>query len=1707
MATKPVIFKFEDSSTGKIYQVEGDAGSTEAEAMSYLDTLSPEELGQYEFKPQASTPQTPAAPAPATQSVQDVFERGDDVALTPDFQDSPLADEDLQTYVDMARNPNIASSDIARFLSERGKIWTQQSEQELAAYRQAIAEGRETTTDVGYRSIVPDVLGPEVEMYDPDVGDWGAALEEGMAYNPMGVVTRLLQDWTDSDLQGGISKDSLRQQFPNLDDDSIENLHDSLIGELRRRELNNAGYQVEERDVNPGVRIAGNLLGSSSPVDIVPLGRGTTFGKRLLEGAVENVAADAAVQAGDVAYGAQDRYDFGQSLQAGIEGAALQGGIEGVVRGVTRLARGTPSTTAAAEPIAVPTSRSNSKKFKTELAETAVQANNYIHTITKDWKNAPEIEVHADFKKVDGVDDDAIGVYQADTGKVLINTAAAVKEAKRLKVDVEEVLNAVTYHESLGHYGLAQKFGDDLQATLHSFIEGADANLKGSLDRWLKQNPDAYAGSPYREALAMEEILAEMSEGGQIRQTFYDVIANKIKEFGRAMGLNLNFSHREVRAILAQAHKKVVGGDASPLAGSGNRYTTGDEPVDFTKIREGKISQRELDDYDRRNATVTYLHDMVKSGDTRVNEREVHLMRNDYQKAFDAIKNSDNPHEIKLAVKLSKTLDTLDDVINIVRNRDKGIANDNNRYMVTYHGSPHDFDAFDHSKMGSGEGAQVYGWGTYLTDTKDIAEGYKRRLSRLANPKIYGDVIDKYVLQSKKNPTPEEAHHRQEVLAWMGDFITFKLEGKKYKNGREAVEAMYRDPTNVDPVEAEEILSKVNWQQVDEAWNFVEKADIKPAKGRLYEVDVPDDAVWLDWDYQISDEVKDILSKKLGMKFQSKEELDKLVEQKKALEAKRNKVWQKEYNAQLELDAYHDEIVKDWEDNEDYINLKNEQGVATARDFAVWSAGVLDPSVKKRMSSLVDKRDAAREEYEEYWDKIQDVIDQMANDTTGEAVYRDLSSKLGSDEAASRALNDVGITGTRYLDGFSRNQGEGSFNYVVYSDKTPKILNKYMKPGRTTGIGKVNPDDLSPEELFEARNAYDILDNMTKDYEPVVFTMEDLTAEAEARGLTASDMLRRKEIEPGEWSRRLIMYDIAIDKLNTKLTDLYAKVQSGDASPAVRQEYADTLVRFQTLSSRIFGEQSEAGRALRTLQSLNYTKRRVEGLKATLEDVSAQGFEDLVNDPEFFNRFAKEVQDQLAEKSPKKSKLSGIWTNAINLPRAIMSSMDLSAPLRQGIFFIGKKEFWRAFPNMFKYAMSQQSYNDMMKEITRRPNYHRMVEANLPFSNAGGKINQREEDFMSDWAGKIPVLGIGVRASERAYTGFLNKVRADVFDSLVNDFEQAGVTINDKLLKDLGGFIGNATGRGSLNKKYNGAVPLLNTVFFSPRLIVARAQMLNPQYYATLHPSVRKEAIKSLLSFGSIALTVLTLASLSGADVETDPRSSDFGKIKAGNTRYDVLGGFAQYITLGARLILGEKLTATGEVSEYGNDYGEESRLDALANFGRNKLAPIASLWADYLDGQDAIGNDFNATTAVGSRLVPMYAQDTVEAIGEYGLAHGLAVSAPGLFGVATNTYTPYNLNPEEEVEAPESFTMKTLEDGANDQISVKNGVVTLSPEVQKQWQTKINEYVKLYMQEEISTPEWKTLTDKEKAEVIKDVRNDARKEAKKDMLEVLQLN
>ena len=74
----------------------------------------------------------------------------------------------------------------------------------------------------------------------------------------------------------------------------------------------------------------------------------------------------------------------------------------------------------------------------------------------------------------------------------------------------------------------------------------------------------------------------------------------------------------------------------------------------------------------------------------------------------------------------------------------KAIAEPGVRFLRTYHGSQAIFDKFDHSFMGSGEGAQAYGWGTYVSEVEGIAKAYAKSNATLHSDNGYKEALYKY---------------------------------------------------------------------------------------------------------------------------------------------------------------------------------------------------------------------------------------------------------------------------------------------------------------------------------------------------------------------------------------------------------------------------------------------------------------------------------------------------------------------------------------------------------------------------------------------------------------------------------------------------------------------------------------------------------------------------------------------------------------------------------------------------------------------------------------------------------------------------------------------------------------------------------------------------------------------------------------------------
>lgn len=385
--------------------------------------------------------------------------------------------------------------------------------------------------------------------------------------------------------------------------------------------------------------------------------------------------------------------------------------------------------------------------------------------------------------------------------------------------------------------------------------------------------------------------------------------------------------------------------------------------------------------------------------------------------------------------------------------------------------------------------------------------------------------------------------------------------------------------------------------------------------------------------------------------------------------------------------------------------------------------------------------------------------------------------------------------------------------------------------------------------------------------------------------------------------------------------------------------------------------------------------------------------------------FGSKLTEALLEQKGLWWKLSNAGLQIANMPKAIMASFDLSFGARQGSFMAPRyrHEFWKSWKEQFKELGSEEAYKANMDVLSKHPNFNLAKESGVSFTDIGNIMTQREERFASSWAEIIP----GVRASGRAYTGFANKFRMDIFNSLLKDAETQGLNPrnNMKLLKGIVELVNNGTGRGSLGGLERSSLAL-NAFFFSPRLMSSRLKLLNPVYYIKQDPFVRKEALKSLLTFVGTTTTILTLAKLGGAEVETDPRSADFAKIKIGKTRIDILGGFQQYIRLAAQLASGKIVSSTtGKTLTLGEGYKPLTRLDILGRAIEYKEAPIFSFATMMLRGKTSLGEDIEIGKEIGKRFIPMMTQDIYDIATEQ--PELLPISPLGFFGFGMQTYGP----------------------------------------------------------------------------------------------------
>lgn len=350
----------------------------------------------------------------------------------------------------------------------------------------------------------------------------------------------------------------------------------------------------------------------------------------------------------------------------------------------------------------------------------------------------------------------------------------------------------------------------------------------------------------------------------------------------------------------------------------------------------------------------------------------------------------------------------------------------------------------------------------------------------------------------------------------------------------------------------------------------------------------------------------------------------------------------------------------------------------------------------------------------------------------------------------------------------------------------------------------------------------------------------------------------------------------------------------------------------------------------------------------------------------------------------------------LNTPRNAMTGVDLSAPLRQGFNLIHRPEFRKNLIPMLEQMKSEQGFQEVQNAIKQHPNFQqgqimgpggKLVTMRSFADRAGLKLSDlnditgQEEARMGQWIESVPGIGKLYRGSNRAYVGFLNKLRADTFNSMIADLEKAGIPVKSDMprAKMIAEFINDATGKGSLGTGWlEEHAAALNNAFFSPRLMASRVRMynryLNPWSYANAPPELRKEALKSLMGMTAASGTFLTMMGMAGAEVGTDPDSADFGKAKVGNVRFDPWAGYQQYAVLAHRLMTNETTSPGGKTTRLGEGFGSKSRKDVAEAFLANKSSPVWKFAYDWMNQTDY--RPFNVPAESLRLVVPMMVQD-----------------------------------------------------------------------------------------------------------------------------------
>ncbi len=505
--------------------------------------------------------------------------------------------------------------------------------------------------------------------------------------------------------------------------------------------------------------------------------------------------------------------------------------------------------------------------------------------------------------------------------------------------------------------------------------------------------------------------------------------------------------------------------------------------------------------------------------------------------------------------------------------------------------------------------------------------------------------------------------------------------------------------------------------------------------------------------------------------------------------------------------------------------------------------------------------------------------------------------------------------------------------------------------------------------------------------------------------------------------RRELQKKTRISNLKEKISELEKQVESGEIVKKQKRIDDDNIKNIkQDLSElrRLIDSNAKIADLENQLRTSDF-KVPIR-TRAVIKNV------DLLNAQVKLAQLRREAREQIHRLRPRTRR--EIFVDIASLPRELMATADFSGVGRQAAILstldpiAALKITKESLPSFF----SQDKADEIDLKIKQHENQPIRVKAGLKIKSMENiKFSDREEDFISSMGEKIPLWGQVVKASNRHMVSHLNLIRTMSFDRFLNLYPNA----TDEELKNWANYVNIASGIGDLGA-FNKVASELSIMFFSPRFSASRIQLPYEGFKYKATPRVRKEIAKNYMKFLSMVGLSLLLADMGGAKVELNPQSSDWLKIKIGDTRIDLWGGLQQPARLTVVSML-KVLSTTGAV-KLDKDV---DLFQSVARFLRYKLSPAISLPLELAQGRNAIGQKVNPLQSMIKNFTPLVAEEIVETYSSNPLLG--AILAPFiLLGVGVNTFGKRGQSSGTDLPISKLNPFKTEEAFASDVVDMK---------------------------------------------------------------------